>query len=146
MIACSCHGTAKKLYAGVTGPEMLKNKAFFEELDPLEQRMTQLRQILQEQNPTLDLDVFSLHDPFGPTVEGADIEVIFVSEETRPFTEEKINGARKERGLPLLDIISVPLLLPPNNFSSNGAKLSSTQLRKRVWEAKRLSEDNKRSI
>jgi len=140
MLASISHAAQKLLRVGVTGDEMLKNKKYHEQLEPIDARIERVRTILHQQNPALELDVFPLHDPYGPTLEGEDLEVIVVSEETRQFTEEKINGTRQQNGLKPLDLISVPLLTPPDTFGGEeGAKLSSTQLRKMEWEIKNKS-------
>jgi len=131
MLAAASQAVTKRLHVGVTGPEMLTKKNYADQLESIESRTSRVRQILSEQNPELELDVFTLHDPYGPTLTG-DIDAMIVSEETRGFTEEKINGVRVQNNLSAMHILSVPLLSPPDGFAGadGPGKLSSTQLRR----------------
>lgn len=142
MLAAASQSVTDILHVGVTGDEMLKNKKYAEELDTIDVRMNRVKEILSEQNPSLQLNVFPLHDPYGPTLTAEDIKVFIVSEETVGFTKEKINNVRLEKGLREYDIISVPLLNPPDGFAGadGPGKLSSTQLRRMQHENKQKKE------
>ena len=130
MLATASQSTLDTFHVGIAADELLKNKKFAEQLDSIEIRMERVRKIMNEQNPKLNLNIFQIRDPYGPTLESDELQMIIVSEETKSFTEEKINKVRKENGKEELYIVCVPLLNPPDEFAAEGTKLSSTQLRK----------------
>lgn len=68
--------------------------------------------------------IVKLSDVYGVAIDVAELEAIFVTEETRARAEE-INRIRVSRGLNPLEIVIVPLVL-----AEDGRPISSTRIKK----------------
>jgi len=71
-----------RLLCGVTAEEMLSSKTHPQQLEPLATRMLTVERFLREFKRGLSLEIVTLRDSFGPTVELEDIEALIVSPET----------------------------------------------------------------
>lgn len=71
-------------------------------------------------------------DAWGPAITDPDIEAIVVSPETLSGATA-INDKRKEAGMKLLAVLSIPIIKAPPSLRKFGAddKVSSTTLRQR---------------
>ena len=69
-------------------------------------------------------EIVPLFDTFGSSAIDPQIEALVVSEETKP-TAEKINGRRKQTGLPLLKIVAISMVP-----SQNCGPISTTRIRR----------------
>lgn len=112
---------SKRLVVGVTDDQMIKRKKLWELIMPVEQRIKNVRECLQEMNPNLTYQIVPISDLYGPTITDEELECIVVSEETVKGAN-KINAARVAKGWPELKVHSVNLLQDSN--SSNQETLS----------------------
>lgn len=79
-------------------------------IQPLENRMEDLKEYLRESGWLSRTELEVITDPMGPAPNDEELEAIVVSEETRPKAEE-INEIREEKGLDALDIVEIPFVL-----------------------------------
>lgn len=107
-----------KVLIGVTSDEFGGMKG---EIEPCSVRMSNLNSLLKYRSNYI---LSRLEEPYGPTVADESIDAIVVSPETEP-TALKINQIRKEKGMELLDIITIGMVL-----AQDGKPISSTRIRK----------------
>lgn len=120
---------SKKLTVGVTNAEMLRSKKLWELIEPCEKRIEGIYDFLQDIDSSLDYDVVPIGDPFGPTKNDPTFQMIVVSSETFRGGQ-RVNDLRKEKGLPLLDILSIELLeTEPSQLQVEESKISSSNYR-----------------
>uniref|UniRef100_A0A069DV06 Bifunctional coenzyme A synthase n=1 Tax=Panstrongylus megistus TaxID=65343 RepID=A0A069DV06_9HEMI len=104
---------SKKLTVGVTNTEMLKTKKLWELIEPCDIRMNNVKDFLEDVEPTLEYNVVAIGDMFGPTKDDPTFQLLVVSSET-VRGGDKVNEVRMEKGLKPLIVHSVDLLLNPN--------------------------------
>jgi len=93
-------------------------------VDSYEKRLADLRGFLSERGLLDRAEIIPLGDPYGPTVNGNEIEGIVVSEETEPRAEE-INRLRVAKGQRPLLIFCIKMIL-----ADDGKPISSTRIRR----------------
>lgn len=108
----------KRLVVGVTDENMLKTKRLPELILPVEKRIEDLKKFLCEIDSTLEYDVVAISDPFGPTQNDPDMDMIVVSAETLRGGQ-KVNELRTKNGLKQLDIFCIEMV---EDFSDDGVK------------------------
>jgi pantetheine-phosphate adenylyltransferase len=89
---------------------------------PYADREWALRGYLDRTHPGLDYVVERIEDEFGPAVDLPDLEVLVVSENTRP-TGVRLNEERERRGLDPLRLVTIPHVL-----ADDGRPISSTRV------------------
>lgn len=89
------------LVVGIMSDAMLQKKALADKIFSYEERAKTVVDFLALIKPSLQVNVFQLSDPFGPTVTDPNIEALVVSSETMGGVE-KINEKRKEKKFPPL--------------------------------------------
>uniref|UniRef100_A0A0P4VZC0 Bifunctional coenzyme A synthase n=2 Tax=Rhodnius TaxID=13248 RepID=A0A0P4VZC0_9HEMI len=104
---------SKKLTVGVTNTEMLKTKKLWELIESCATRMNNVRDFLEDVEPTLEYNIVAIGDMFGPTKDDPTFQLLVVSSET-VRGGDKVNEVRKDKGLKPLIVHSVDLLLNPN--------------------------------
>ncbi|EQC33268.1 hypothetical protein SDRG_09250 [Saprolegnia diclina VS20] len=95
--------TSSLLIVGVTAPHMLEKKKLGYLIQPLDMRKRKVTEYLACITPSLQADIMTIDDPFGPAISSPQITGIVVSTETVPGAV-KINEIRAERGLSPLKI------------------------------------------
>lgn len=103
-------GVTSNTFGGVKG-----------KIEPCHVRMSNLRGLLDRKHQNYHIQ--ELNDPYGTTITDESIDAIVVSEETEP-TAFKINEIRKEKGMELLDIVTIGMVL-----AEDGIPISSTRIR-----------------
>ena len=93
------------------------------ELAPYGEREAALREWFAARGALERIEIVALVEEWGPAAEGAEIDGIVVSEETRDAAG-RLNALRTARGLPPLEIIEVPHLL-----AEDGLPLSASRIR-----------------
>ncbi|TBR08359.1 MAG: pantetheine-phosphate adenylyltransferase [Candidatus Nitrosotenuis sp.] len=88
-----------------------------------QQRLDALKSFLEKKFPEKSYVISPLDNDFGPAVLEKQVEALVVSEETSP-QGERLNRMRKERGMPPVHVIVVPMVL-----ASDGSRISSTRIR-----------------
>jgi pantetheine-phosphate adenylyltransferase len=92
-------------------------------IQPMVLRVWRVLSFLQERGLLSRTQLTILSDPFGPAIEDRDARAIVVSPETRRRAEE-LNEMRKSKGLPPLDIVTIPFVL-----AEDGKPISSIRIR-----------------
>jgi phosphopantetheine adenylyltransferase / dephospho-CoA kinase len=95
---------------------------------PLEQRIADVREFLNDIDNTISLEVIPIQDPFGPTVTDPDFDMIVVSSETLKGGE-MINKLRREKNFRDLEIYSIPLVEIKEVIKEKEKKVSSSNQR-----------------
>ena len=88
-----------------------------------ETRLENLKKILTEKFSDSLFEIAMLDDDFGPAVIKGEVDALVVSEETSK-KGDILNAKRNDLGLPLVEIIIVPMKL-----ASDGERISSTRIR-----------------
>nr|CAG4650253.1 EOG090X0864 [Sida crystallina] len=122
---------AKKLTIGVTDGPMIRSKKLFELIEPCQLRIEKLREFLEDIEPRICYNIVPIVDPYGPTGEDPDLQMLVVSEETLQGGH-KVNNLRQERGLSVLDIHTIPLMEDAMATKHEENKISSSSARKRL--------------
>ena len=86
-------------------------------------RLDNLKKILTEKFSDSLFEIAMLDDDFGPAVIKGEVDALVVSEETSK-KGDILNAKRNDLGLPLVEIIIVPMKL-----ASDGERISSTRIR-----------------
>ncbi|MCD6529943.1 phosphopantetheine adenylyltransferase [Candidatus Bathyarchaeota archaeon] len=114
----------EKVIVGLCTDEFVKKLGKPHIVDPYEVRLKNLKTFLKENGLLERAEIIPLNDPYGPTINDEEIEVLIVSEETAP-TAYKINELRRRRGLKPLEIIVVNMVLAEDEKT-----ISTTRIRK----------------
>jgi pantetheine-phosphate adenylyltransferase len=112
----------KYVYVGLTSDEMIVNKPYAERILPFELRLLDLLKFF-EVNGFRNYRVIKIHTAIGFADRLKSLEAIVVSEETYKGAII-VNRARKEKGLPPLDVVKIGLIK-----SRIGPKISSSLIR-----------------
>jgi pantetheine-phosphate adenylyltransferase len=94
------------------------------EIASYEERLRELKDFLQNMGFLDRAEIIPIADSYGTAVTDRNIEAIVVSRETEPVAH-KINVKRKEKGLPVLDIIVIGMVPAENHVA-----ISTTRIRK----------------
>lgn len=76
---------------------------------PLESRLKDVREFLDDIDNSLTYEIVPIQDPFGPTATDSNLDLIVVSEETMKGGE-KVNEIRRGKNFRELEIFSIPLV------------------------------------
>lgn len=95
---------------------------------PLETRMKDVREFLNDIDDTLSYEVVPIQDPFGPTATDPNLDLIVVSDETLKGGY-KVNEIRKEKNFRELAIHSIPLVEIKEVLKEKEQKVSSSNQR-----------------
>lgn len=127
----------KELVIGVTDVSILKHKILYELINPIENRIENLKEYLNDVNDTIKYNIVPIYDPFGPSIEIEELECLVVSEETLKGGQ-KVNERRAAKRFAELDLFVTKLV--PENAKLNPNeenKVSSSNLRFRklgsIW-------------
>ncbi len=86
-------------------------------------RLENLKKIIHENFSDKKYEIKKLDNDFGPAVFEKNVEALVVSEETK-HQGDVLNNLRKERDLPEVSVIVVPMFL-----AKDGERVSSTRMR-----------------
>src|SRR5574338_719872 len=108
---------------GLTSDELAKKKG--KKLNHnYSQRYDSLKQTIEEKFPNKSFVISKLDNDFGPAVIEGNVQALVVSDETEP-QGDILNKMRKERNLPPVKIVTVPLVL-----AQDGKRISTTRIRR----------------
>ena len=113
---------SEKVIIGLTS-DSLATKSGKKLRNNYETRLDNLKKILTEKFSDSLFEIAMLDDDFGPAVIKGEIDALVVSEETSK-KGDILNAKRNDLGLPLVEIIIVPMKL-----ASDGERISSTRIR-----------------
>lgn len=97
-------------------------KQFADKIEPFHKRIAKTSEMIFKINPGIVLQIEAITDVAGPVGRPGDLDLLVVSKETNSGAKY-VEELRKEKNLPPIDIISIPLI------TANGERLSSTMLR-----------------
>ena len=113
---------SEKVIIGLTS-DSLATKSGKKLRNNFETRLENLKKILTEKFSDSLFEIAMLDDDFGPAVIKGEVDALVVSEETGK-KGDILNAKRNDLGLPLVEIIIVPMKL-----ASDGERISSTRIR-----------------
>ena len=113
---------SEKVIIGLTS-DSLATKSGKKLRNNYETRLDNLKKILTEKFSGSLFEIAILDDDFGPAVIKGEVDALVVSEETSK-KGDILNAKRNDLGLPLVEIIIVPMKL-----ASDGERISSTRIR-----------------
>jgi pantetheine-phosphate adenylyltransferase len=88
-----------------------------------DQRLTDLKAFLRQNDLHRRADILCIDDPYGVTLSDRSLEALVVSRETEPMAL-LINRKRRENGLPPLQIVAIDMVPSDNHFP-----ISTTRIR-----------------
>ncbi|CAF0990536.1 unnamed protein product [Rotaria sordida] len=119
----------EKIVIGVTDGVMIKNKVLAEVVEPINDRMSNVRSFVDLIRPSLYVHCEPIEDPCGPSATMADLNCIIVTDETQEGASQ-VNKERQENGLSQLAVHVIPMVPAENGNQDGDNKLSSTSLRR----------------
>ena len=111
-----------KVIIGLTSDELASKKG--KKLrNKFEQRFTTLEKIIKKNFPNSYFEISKLDNDFGPAVLEKEVQALIVSDETSN-QGEVLNNLRKQKNLPLVDLVIVPMVL-----AKDGNRISTTRIK-----------------
>lgn len=118
---------SKDVLIGITGDNFTKEKSLNTTIYSYQKRKSNLVAFLKKNNFFPRTTLYKISDVYGPTLDKSlVIDGILITQKTLSGAKI-INKRRKELGLPIIDIIKIPLLKMPN-----GEIISSAGIRQRL--------------
>ncbi len=108
---------------GVCIQSLKMDKQFIHSIQDFDTRKAKVLQFIEQHNWQGRASVFPIHDIYGPTITDQTIDILIVTQETRP-NAQKINTIRKKYGMPTCQIILVPYVKDKHQMI-----ISSTRIR-----------------
>ncbi|GBN38482.1 Bifunctional coenzyme A synthase [Araneus ventricosus] len=119
---------SKELVVGVSDGVTLKRKVLWELIEPVEERIKDVTNFLEDIDPSLKYEVVPIYDVYGPTVTMPDIDCLVVTTETR-VGGEKVNNERKNRGMTEVKLHIIDVVENTDRSKDEDEKLSSSTKR-----------------
>ena len=111
-----------KVIIGLTGDEMALKKGKKLE-NPYSQRLETLVKLIENNFSDSSFQISKLDNDFGPAVLEKEVQALIVSDETS-FQGDVLNKLRKEKDLPPVEVIVVPMVL-----AKDGLRISTTRIK-----------------
>ena len=111
-----------KVIIGLTSDEFAVKKGKILN-NKYEKRLENLSEIISKAFPNHSFQISKLDNDFGPAVLEKEVEALVVSDETSN-QGNVLNKLRKERNLPLVKVITVPMFL-----AKDGTRISTTRIK-----------------
>ncbi len=107
---------------GLTGDELAlkKNKKL---INDYSKRLESLTNLIKEKFPNSSYSISKLENDFGPAAIEGKVDALIVSEETST-KGEILNSLRKEKNLPPVEVVVVPMVL-----AEDGSRISTTRIK-----------------
>ncbi|OQR79260.1 bifunctional coenzyme A synthase-like, partial [Tropilaelaps mercedesae] len=129
LLSSAISKATEKLVVGVTDGDMIKNKLLWELIEPLSVRIKALHGCLKDMDPSIGYDIQPITDPYGPTVQDATLQCLYVSDETFKGGL-MVNEERAKRGFEPMTLYNVSLLQNYNRIETfMDEKISSSSQR-----------------
>ncbi len=116
-----CH--SKKLTIGIVKSSKLLDKNFSNSIEPYQKRLKSLSTYVEQRHESTQIELLPINDIYGPTLIDANLDVIFVTEETKK-NAIKINKERVQKGWKTLKIVEITYVK-----STDGKIISSERIR-----------------
>uniref|UniRef100_A0A915Q3W2 Cytidyltransferase-like domain-containing protein n=1 Tax=Setaria digitata TaxID=48799 RepID=A0A915Q3W2_9BILA len=120
--------SSKRVVCGITCGDMIKRKVLWELMQPFEKRAQAVQEFVEDISCSVRCEVHSIEDPYGPSIVDPYLQAIIVSNETEKGGHA-VNDRRRERNLPVLDIIKINLIDGKDELTGEYKLSSSTQRR-----------------
>ena len=111
-----------KVIIGLTSDEFATKKGKTPN-NNYEKRLEHLTDSISKNFPNSSFQISKLENDFGPAVLEKEVEALVVSDETS-HQGDVLNKLRKERNLPLVEVIVVPMFL-----AKDGTRISTTRIK-----------------
>lgn len=113
---------SNKVIIGLTSDEMASKKGKHLQND-YGKRLETLVKTIEENFPNNEFEISKLNNDFGPAVLEKKVQALVVSGETSN-QGEILNQLRKEKNLPSVDVVVVPMVL-----AKDGTRISTTRIK-----------------
>lgn len=100
------------------------------EVNPFKERVNKLMEFIRSLGADDRVEIAKIEDPFGPSIEDDELEVLFVTENVLT-NALRVNRIREARNMRLLDIFVVPLVR-----AEDGEAISSTRIKRGEMDEK----------
>ena len=111
-----------KVIIGLTSDEMALRKGKKIQND-YNKRLETLGKIIEKNFPNAEFEISKLDNDFGPAVLQKEVQALVVSSETSN-QGEVLNQLRKQKNLPVVEVIVVPMVL-----AKDGLRISTTRIK-----------------
>ncbi|KAM3720659.1 Bifunctional coenzyme A synthase [Dirofilaria immitis] len=119
---------SERVVCGVTCGDMIKKKILWELMEPFEKRAKAVQEFVEDISCNVRCEIHSIVDPYGPSIVDPDLRAIIVSNETEKGGHA-VNDKRKQRNLPILDLIKINLIDGKDELTGEYKLSSSTRRR-----------------
>ena len=116
-------GAGERITVGVTSEAMIAKKPFAVSMESFERRRQNVVDYMSEQGWDTKIKLERLDDIYGPAILDNSIEALLVTLKTK-MGGELVNKALMARGMPILQLIEVPLAM-----AHDGKEISSQRIR-----------------
>jgi len=114
----------EKITVGVADGELLKNKILSELIEPVDERISNIQQLIELYKPGLNHKVVSITDPCGPSGTDDDLQLLVVSQETHKGGDV-VNKKRCENNLLPLEVFIIDLIEEDEDITDLSSSLNS---------------------
>ncbi len=111
-----------KVIIGLTSDELALRKEKDLQND-YNKRLETLVKTIETKFPNMEFEISKLDNDFGPAVLEKEVQALVVSSETSD-QGEILNQLRKQKNLPLVDVVVVPMVL-----AQDGLRISTTRIK-----------------
>ncbi len=111
-----------KVIIGLTSDELALRKEKDLQND-YNKRLETLVKTIETKFPNIEFEISKLDNDFGPAVLEKEVQALVVSSETSD-QGEILNQLRKQKNLPLVDVVVVPMVL-----AQDGLRISTTRIK-----------------
>uniref|UniRef100_A0A0R3RRY8 CTP_transf_like domain-containing protein n=1 Tax=Elaeophora elaphi TaxID=1147741 RepID=A0A0R3RRY8_9BILA len=119
---------SERVVCGITCCDMIKKKILWELMEPFEKRAKAVQEFVKDISCSVRCEVHPIMDRYGPSIVDPDLKAIVVSNETEKGGHA-VNDKRKERNLPVLDLIKINLIDGKDEVMEEYKLSSSTRRR-----------------
>ena len=114
--------TSAKVIIGLTSDELALRKVKDLQND-YNKRLETLVKTIETKFPNMEFEISKLDNDFGPAVLEKEVQALVVSGETSD-QGEILNQLRKQKNLPLVEVVVVPMVL-----AQDGLRISTTRIK-----------------
>ena len=114
--------TSAKVIIGLTSDELALRKEKDLQND-YNKRLETLVKTIETKFPNMEFEISKLDNDFGPAVLEKEVQALVVSGETSN-QGEVLNGLRKQKNLPEVEVVVVPMVL-----AKDGLRISTTRIK-----------------
>lgn len=117
---------SSKVIIGLTGDELAGRKGK-KILNSYDKRFETLEKTINVNFPDIAYQISKLDNDFGPAVLEEDVQALVVSEETAS-RGDVLNKLRRERNLPPVSVVIVPMILAKDNNRISTTRIKNSEI------------------